>query len=384
MKKIYALINGKIILENNIIENKVLIFNEKIIDILNPNDLDKYPNVIPIDVKGNYISPGFIDIHIHGAGSSDAMDGTPEAIENISKTVAKTGTTSFLPATMTMDKQSIYKALDAIKKGMKNKTTGAKVLGAHLEGPFINEKYKGAQDSKYIMKPDYDFIKDYLDVIKIITLAPEMDNQYEFITKTKENTDIVLSIGHSNATYSEAKKAIKKGISHGTHLFNAMSPMHHREPGVVGAIFNTNTTCELIADKIHVHPELFQLILNIKGKNNLVLITDSMRAGGLKEGIYELGGQKVIVKDNSARLENNTLAGSVLTLNKAVKNILDNTKLNLNEAVKLVTLNPAKVIGIDDKKGSIAIGKNADITVFNKDFNIHLTIVEGNIAYNNL
>ncbi len=382
MSKPLGLVNGKIILEDKIIDDKVLVFNKKIIDILDLDTAKKDDNIQFIDVKGKYISPGFIDIHIHGAGGSDVMDGTIESIQNISSTIAKTGVTGFLPTTMTMDRESIYKALDTIRQALNKEMDGAKVLGTHLEGPFINEKYKGAQNSKYILKPNYDFIKDYTDIIKIITLAPEMDEGYSFIDKIKKHHDIVLSIGHSNANYEEAMKAIAHGISHATHIFNAMTPMHHREPGIVGAIFRSNITSELIADKIHVHPAIFQLLMDIKGLGKLILITDSMRAGCIKDGMYELGGQKVIVKDGSARLENDTLAGSVLTLNRAVKNIIEHTNTKLQEVIRLATLNPAKVIGIDDIKGSISIGKDADITVFDRNFDVHLTIVEGNIVYN--
>ncbi|KGG79490.1 N-acetylglucosamine-6-phosphate deacetylase [Caloranaerobacter azorensis H53214] len=384
MKKIYGLINGKIIYKDSIIEDKVLIFNEKIIDIADLQNIDRYENINLIDVEGKFISPGFIDIHIHGAGGSDIMDGTMESITNISNTIAKTGVTGFLPTTMTMDKDTMYGALNVVRQAMYLDIQGAKVLGVHMEGPFINEKYKGAQNAKYILKPDFEFIKEYLDIIKIITLAPEMDKEYRFLQKIKEYSDITLSIGHSNATYDEAKKAIKNGIKHATHLFNAMTPMHHRAPGIVGAVLRSNITCELIADKIHVHPAIFQILIDVKGIENLVLITDSMRAGCMKDGIYELGGQKVIVKNGSARLEDNTLAGSILTLNRAVKNVLENTSIKLYEVVKLVTQNPAKVIGIEKDKGSLDIGKDADITVFDEDLNIYFTVVEGKIVFNKL
>ncbi|WP_427337938.1 N-acetylglucosamine-6-phosphate deacetylase [Caloranaerobacter sp. DY30410] len=382
MKKIYGLINGKIIQEDSIVENKVLIFNKKIIDILDLQEIHRYKNIELIDVKGNFISPGFIDIHIHGAGGSDVMDGTIESIINISSTIAKTGVTSFLPTTMTMDRDTIYRALSTVRQAIYLDIQGAKVLGVHMEGPFINEKYKGAQNAKHILKPDFEFVEEYLNIIKIITLAPEMDEEYKFLRKIKDYSNITLSIGHSNATYDEAKKAIKSGIKHATHLFNAMTPMHHRDPGIVGAVLRSDITCELIADKIHVHPAIFQLLIDIKGIKNLVLITDSMRAGCMKDGIYELGGQKVIVKNRSARLEDNTLAGSVLTLNKAVKNILENTSIKLHEAIRLVTLNPARVIGIDKNKGSLNIGKDADITIFDQDLNIYFTVVEGNVVFN--
>ncbi|WIF94134.1 N-acetylglucosamine-6-phosphate deacetylase [Caminicella sporogenes] len=382
MNTVYGLTNGKIILGENVLEDKVLIFKDKILKIADKEDLIEYESIHLIDVNGNYISPGFIDIHIHGAGGSDTMDGTLNSIENISRTLVKTGVTSFLATTMTMSKKVIYGVLDTVRKAVNTDFKGAKVLGAHLEGPFISEKYKGAQNAKYIVSPDYDFVKGYTDIIKIITLAPEMDIEFKFIKKIKETGEnIVLSVGHSNATYEECINSIKEGISHGTHIFNAMSPMHHRMPGVVGAVLNSDVTCEIIADKIHVHPAIFQLLLKTKDIDKIILITDSMRAGAMKEGIYELGGQKVIVKDGQARLENNTLAGSVLTMNSAVKNFMEHTDINIQNVIKLATINPARVIGIDDKKGSLHEGKDADIVVFDKNFDIYLTVVEGNILY---
>lgn len=375
--------NGKIIAKDEILENKILLFNEKIIDIVDAVDFNE-KNVQLIDAMGSYVSPGFIDIHIHGAGGADLMDGTMESLETIAHTVTKCGVTSFLPTTMTMSKEHIYKALEVVKSYMKKRGKGARVLGAHMEGPFISKKFKGAQKEDYILKPNFDFIKDYLDVIKIITLAPEEDENLSFVKKVKnENSSnhITLSIGHTNATYSEAMEAIEAGISHSTHTFNAMTPLHHREPGVVGAAMRSDITSELIADTIHVHPELFKLFIDIKGEDKVVLITDSMRAGCIKEGIYDLGGQKVIVDSTSARLENGVLAGSILTLDKALKNILNYTTLTIPKAVALLSYNPAKVINMEDKKGSIDIGKDADITMFDHEFNILSTIVEGELVF---
>ncbi|MBI6874147.1 N-acetylglucosamine-6-phosphate deacetylase [Clostridium aciditolerans] len=382
-----AIINGRVILENCILEDKVVLFDTQIKGLINKIEFEKnvnegsYDGIDIIDAKGSYVSPGFIDLHIHGSGGRDAMDGEIEDLKVISQSIAQNGVTGFLPTTMTMSKDKIYKALDNIKEGMKLDLGGAKVLGAHMEGPFINPKYKGAQKEDYIIEPDYNFIKGYEDVIKIITLAPEKDNNSQFIKSIKENTNIVLSIGHSDATYEEAMESIEKGVSHATHLFNAMSPLNHRKPGVIGAVFNSNINCELIADKIHVHPGVFQTVVNIKGADKVILITDSMRAGCMKDGISELGGQKVIVKNNSARLENGTLAGSILTLNKAAKNMVENTNLNIYQAISMVSLNSAKDIGISDRKGSIEEGKDADIVIFDEEYNVSHTIVEGKTVF---
>ena len=383
-----AIINGKIIKRDCLIENEVVLFDNKIKDILDIAQFNniiknnKYGEIEVIDAKGNYISPGFIDLHIHGSAGKDTMDGSIEDLKVISKAISKNGVTSFLPTTMTMSKEKIYKALDTVKKGMKMDLGGAKILGAHMEGPFINENYKGAQKDDYILEPYYEFIKGYEDIIKIITIAPERDYNFEFIKSIKKNTNIVLSMGHTNATYEEAMEAIENGVSRATHLFNAMSPLNHRNPGVVGAVLESHINAEFIADKIHIHPGIFQLVLNVKGKDKVILITDSMRAGCMKDGISELGGQKVIVKNNSARLEDGTLAGSILTLNKAVKNIMENTTLKIYETIVLASLNAARDIGIDDKKGSIEIGKDADIIIFDENFDVKQTIVEGNILFN--
>ena len=375
-----SIINGKIVLKNGILENKVIVFDNHIIDIC-----DEVPNNCEvIDAKGNYVSPGLIDIHIHGCKGFDTMDEDEDAVEVISKGLAETGVTSFLPTTMTMSPERIYKAFDNIIKA-KNKTIeGAKILGAHMEGPFINKKYKGAQNPKYIYKPGFDFIKDYTDLIKIITYAPEVDTNFEFTKKIKKDTDIVLSIGHTDATYNTAKEAKDLGVTNITHLFNAMTPLNHRDPGVVGLALTSDMYCELISDKIHINKDLFKFVIDNKGKERLLLITDCMRAGCMHDGEYDLGGQTVYVKDNSARLASGNLAGSVLTLNKAVYNFKENTNLNIYEAINLASLNPAKSIKVDDKKGSLEIGKDADIVIFNEDMDCLTTIVEGDIIYNKI
>ncbi|HGT9368430.1 TPA: N-acetylglucosamine-6-phosphate deacetylase [Clostridioides difficile] len=375
-----CLINGKIILKNQILENKVLVFDEKIIDIADsvPKDCEV------IDADGKYISPGLIDIHIHGNMGKDTMDSTDESIETISKSIMRHGVTSFLPTTMTMDKEHVYDALEVIKKAQNRKLEGAQVLGAHLEGPFINENYKGAQNEKFIINSKYEFIKEYKDVIKVITYAPEKDIDFDFTREIKRCTDIVLSIGHSNANYDQAKEAINLGVTNVTHMFNAMTGLNHRDPGVVGAALTTNVYSELIADTIHINKDLFQFILNNKGKERLILITDSIEAGGLEDGNYSLGGQKVIVKGNEARLENGALAGNVLSLNKMVFNFLDNTNLKVNEAINLASLNPATSLGINDKKGSLEIGKDADIAVFDENLDCKMTLCLGDVVYKNI
>ena len=377
-------------MRDRIIHDNVIIFDKKIIDIINKDNFLQYKEnykqeykeeIQVIDAKGKYVSPGFIDIHIHGSGGYDTMDATQAALKTISTTIAANGVTAYLPTTMTMDRDSIYSALNAVREAMSLEIRGAKILGVHMEGPFINEKYKGAQKADNIIKPDYNIIKDYLDIIKIITLAPERDENHSFIKKVKDNSKITLSIGHSDASYEETIKAIEHGITHATHTFNAMTPLNHRKPGIVGAIFTSDITCELIADTIHVHPAIFNMLINIKHKDKIVLITDSMRAGCMKSGIYELGGQEVTVRNGAAKLQNGILAGSVLTLNKGVKNMLKHSGLEIYEAVAMATLIPAKVINVDNKKGSLEVGKDADIVIFDAEIDVFFTIVEGNVVF---
>jgi N-acetylglucosamine-6-phosphate deacetylase len=379
MVNVKAIVNGKIILEDEIVEGSALIYDEKIVNMVNNHEVGRFNVDSIIDAKGNYVSPGFIDLHIHGSGGYDTMDGTYEAQSIISKTIIKNGVTSYLPTTMSMSKECIKKALENIR-GISIKD-GARILGVHLEGPFINPKFKGAQREDYIIKPDYDFIKDYLDIIKIITFAPEMDEDFEFMDKMKKHGNVVLSMGHTNGTFEEAIRAIENGVNYGTHVFNAMSGLHHRKPGVLGALFSRDVYCELIGDTIHVHKGLFEVFIHINGKERVILVTDSMRAGSMECGEYELGGQRVIVDENSARLEDNTLAGSILKLNEAVKNIRDNTKYNIREVVNMATVNPAKAIGMYDKIGTIKRGKSADLVIFDEDINILKTIINGKVFY---
>ena len=383
-KNITCIKGGKIILENEVLVGKVLIFNDKIVDILDEENFAKKSSnheMKIIDAYGKYVSPGFIDIHIHGSGGKDTMDGEISDLKIISATIAKSGVTGFLPTTMTMEKVKLYKALDSVKLAMQENFKGARILGAHMEGPFISPKYNGAHDKEYILKPDFNFINDYIDTIKIITMAPEEDFQFTFIKRVKNNSDIVLAMGHSNSNYETALEAVGFGISNATHIFNAMRPFHYRDPGVVGAVLKSNISFELIADTLHIHPAVFQMLLNAKGKDQMILITDSMRAGFMNDGNWELGGQQVVVDNNSARLNDGTLAGSVLTLNKAVLNILKYTDLEIYEAVALASLNPARLINMDNFKGSIKIGKDADLIIFDEELKVEMSISEGKIIY---
>ncbi|MCP2239223.1 N-acetylglucosamine-6-phosphate deacetylase [Thermoanaerobacterium thermosaccharolyticum] len=373
------IINGRLLLDNNIVDGKdLLIEDNKIAAIGKGLSGD---NVI--DADGNYVSPGFIDIHIHGSAGFDTMDGTFDAINAISKSIAKRGTTSFLPTTMTEDKNKIKNAIKNVYEN-KNRVEGAEILGIHMEGPFINPKQKGAQDEKFILKPTIDnFFElggDYIDIVKLVTIAPEIDGSLELIKFLKEK-GIIVSVGHTDSTYDEVVAGFKAGITHATHVFNAMRGFHHREVGTLGAIFDLDISAELIADGIHSVFPAIRTLLKLKGKDNTNLITDAMMAANLSDGVYQLGGQDVYVKNGAARLKSGVLAGSTLTLDKAVKNILTNTDLSLYESVALASYNSAKVIGVQDRKGLIKEGYDADIIIFDDDIDIKKTIVGGKIVY---
>jgi N-acetylglucosamine-6-phosphate deacetylase len=374
-----AIVNANIIMDNKILEGHTLLFDERIVEIAEDYKINESELEEVIDAGDRYLSPGFIDVHIHGCLGSDTMDDNDSSILNISKGIVATGVTAFLPTTMTMEFSKIEKTIKRIRRLMSNEA-GASILGCHLEGPFISDEYKGAQDGRYIIKPDFSSIEGFSDVMKIITIAPEEEGSEEFIESCVRH-GIVVGIGHTKANYEQAMRAIHKGASHSIHTFNAMTPLHHRNPGVVGAVMDSSVSCELIADNVHVNPAVQRILLKVKGIEKIILVTDAMKACLLEDGEYDLGGQKVLVKGDEARLPAGNLAGSVLTLNRALKNFINNTGVSLNEAVRAVTENPARLLRISDRKGSISIGKDADLTLFDENFNIYRTYVKGKKVY---
>ena len=444
-----AIINGRLVLSDKVLDGGALLFNKKIIGIVSRETLDRsWQNEKSwqgeplglVDAEGAYVSPGFINLHIHGCAGADVMDAREDTLSVMSNFLVETGVTSFLPTTMTCEFPLINKALEQIRRHMtvmvrrreekheppltsvnkrnispgegsgmfseakdamqcvidgipkqkssaRTKLPGAKVLGAYLEGPFISSAYKGAQKEENIAEADFSLIEDFADVIKVAVLAPETLRQQpeklaEFMAGCAEN-NIIVSLGHSAADYDEAMQAIKAGASHVTHLCNAMTGLHHRLPGLVGAALDTDATCELIADDLHVHPAVQRIIYRTKGAAKLELITDSMRACGLPEGVSELGGQTVYVKDGEARLADGTIAGSVVTMNRAMDNFRKNTGASIPEIIRMVTENQAQELGLFEKIGSLCPGAAADITIFNEDFTVLYTFVDGCEVYKN-
>lgn len=332
------------------------------------------------------VVPGFIDQHIHGAKGYDAMDGTIEAISGIAEALPKEGTTAFLATTMTQSPKNINQALETVKeyKNMNN-AEGAEVLGVHLEGPFISTSHIGAQPLEYVAEPLVETFKKYQEVsgntIKLVSLAPEVEGADELI-KYLRNQNIVASVGHSAAGYDDVEKAVEAGITNVTHTYNAQKAYHHRDIGTVGAaLLIDSLNCEIICDIIHVSIPAIKMVIKNKPHTKVTLITDSMRAKQLEDGISELGGQTVIVKNGEARLENGALAGSVLLMNVAVKNVVERVGVPFIDVIDMATINPARNLGVDKEMGSIALGKKANLTVLDKDFSVVMTIRDGNVVY---
>ena len=376
-----CIVNGRLILKDSIAENMAIVFGDKIEKIAPLSDIDTSAYEV-IDAKGMFVSPGLVDMHIHGYLGADASDADAEGIKKMAQGIIKNGVTAWCPTTMTVSKAEIEAAFDAVRE-VKNSNSyyGSRILGVNSEGPFINAKKKGAQAEEHILKPDADFIEKHSDLVKLFTVAPEVEGAEECIEKVSKNTNVLISMGHTDATYEEAVEGIKKGVRHTTHLFNAMTALSHRSPGVVGAaLADGNVSTELIADTFHVNKGLFGLIAKIKG-DKLCLITDCIRAGGMPDGDYTLGGQPVHKEGIKCLMDDGTIAGSVLKLNEAVYNLYENSDLELFEAVNCASLNVAKALGEDKEIGSLEEGKRADIVIADEKFNVKTTILGGEIRY---
>ena len=348
--------------------------------------IGKLDDVEPIFDTDGVVLPGFIDEHIHGAGGADAMDGTEDALQTISEYVAKEGTTGFLATTMTQSPENIGKALKNVKTVReKGEYKGAEVLGVHLEGPFISPKHVGAQPLEYVAKPAPETFDKYNEIsggnIKVVTLAPEVEGGLDLV-KHLAKIGVVASIGHTGAKFSDVEAAVAAGATNVTHTYNAQTPLHHREAGVVGAaMLIDELNCEMICDTIHVSVPAIKIFVKNKPHDKFTLITDAMRAKGMPDGLSELGGQQVFVKNGEARLSDGTLAGSVLKMNVAVKNLVEKVGVSFTDAVDFASANPAKNLGLYDERGSIEVGKRADFAVMDKDYNILYTVIGGKVVY---
>lgn len=370
--------NIKAILPNEVKDISLSIKDGRIASIEEPKNEKSIAKTL-------YLAPGFIDEHIHGANGTDTMDATIDALANIAISLPQEGVTSFLATTMTMPKENIEKALLNIKEYRLKEREGARVVGCHLEGPFISPLHPGAQDPNAILKPDVALFDRWNtlsgNAIREVTIAYEEGGKEVLDYCVRHG--ITCSLGHSDCKSELVKEAVHGGLHSITHLFNAQRGFNHREPGIVGEAFLIDgLKTELIADLIHSSKDAVSLVFKNKKKEDIVLITDSTEGKFLKPGFYELGGQKVKIFDGVARLMNDTIAGSILSLNKALSNVRPLAKgYSLSELINLASLNPAKNLGIEKDYGSIEVGKMADFVLLDENFNVYMTIVGGKVAY---
>ena len=332
-----------------------------------------------VDGRGGILVPGFVELHIHGLGGVDCSDGRAETLSAMSRFLPRYGVTGFLPTVMTLDLDFMGGMTNLLAGGVEQ--PGARILGLHMEGPFISPAFKAVMDPRYLALPSPENVRRLLgahpEQIAMITLAPELPGALEM---ARSLPDICFSAGHSDASAEQARAAFDGGITHVTHLFNAMRPMHHREPGILGAaLTDSRVTCQLICDFVHIHPDMLRLALAMKGPKRICLVSDSMMAAGLGDGDYTLGGQRVFVRNGQARIEGGRLAGSTLTLDAALRNLVS-LGWPLEKVLPMLTSTPAREAGLAGR-GSLEVGNFADMVLLNDDLTVEKTWVEGRLCY---
>lgn len=343
-----------------------------------PTELPPGSDAQVIDARGGHLLPGFIDIHVHGAMGHELMDSTPEGLHQMARFYAQHGVTSFLPSTWAAPHSQTWRALEMISKLIGPVDNGATILGVHMEGPYLNAAKCGAQDPAAIRRADPPEARAYLDtgIVRYMSLAPEFPENHWLIEECVRR-GIAVALGHTEATYDQVKEAVRRGVRSVTHTFNAMTGLSHRQPGTVGAALTIpELSCELIADNIHIHPAVMKLLVNAKTPAGVTLITDAMRGAGLPDGDYQIDQRKVTVRDGAVRLPDGTLAGSTLTIDRALRNILSATGRPLDEIWPMTSWNAARLLGLDTK-GSLEPGKDADMVLLDTEFKVAKTIVGG-------
>ena len=357
---------------------------ERIYHVGPENQFDYSKTEKIIDVSDKYIVPGFIDLLVHGgAGGFGFSDESDQSIEKISDYFLRKGSTSLLASLHAKPKQALLDDLSRVGRYIKENPQ-SNIIGIHMEGPYLNSELKGAMNANYLWKPSISSFKEMWKAsektIKMMTISPELDRALDVIREASFH-GVVCSIGHSTASYEVVDLAIDNGAAHVTHMFNAMKPIHHRNPGVAtAALLRDELKIQLIADTYHVHPATMELLIKSKTPKGIVLITDSIRVGGMHEGEQtQFSDQKVTLSGDKAVMDDGTIAGSTLTLNKAIKNIIETTGIKITDAVRMATVNAAKVIKLD--KGILSSGKPADFVVLDKELNVEMTIMKGEIRY---
>jgi len=336
-----------------------------------------------LDATGCVVLPGFVDVHVHGGDGRDTMDADVEGLATMSAFFAEHGVADYMPTTMTSPHGDILAAVRAVAQAYDRNLGGARILGVHLEGPYISPAYPGAQPPDAIREPNLEEFNELTGAgpVRMITLAGEQPGAIELIKEARAQ-DVTVVVGHTNATYDQCMAAFEAGASQATHTYNAMTGLHHRRPGTLGAVLSTDDVyAELIADNIHVHPAAMNILARCKGPEHTVLITDAIRATGMAEGEYDLGGQTVTMRDGQCRLADGTLAGSVLTMEVALKNFMAASGWPLGKAWPTTSRTPAESVGLGDELGSIRAGYLADLVLLDRDLNVVATIVGGEVAY---
>jgi N-acetylglucosamine-6-phosphate deacetylase len=384
----YALRNAKIITPFRIVEpGSIIVDGKRIVNMGKDTDVDIPNGVRSFNLNGMMVVPGFVDLLVHGGnGAGFADDDDPDALRKISKFFFEHGTTGMLASLFSKKMDLLKNDMNRIADYIENHPD-SNIWGIHMEGPFINPAIKGAHKIEYLWEPSVEKWNELYESsrghIKLMTISPELKGNMEVIRKASSQ-GVVPSIGHTLALYDDIEKAIDNGAAHVTHMFNAMRPFHHREAGImVAALLRNELKVELIADGIHVHPIVMKLLHNIKRSGGIILVTDAIRASGMPDGEYHFMDQKILVKNKKAYLENGTLAGSTLTMENAVKTMVQDVEVPITDAVRMASLNGAKVLGVEHTKGILAVGKDADLVILDDDFVVQATIYEGSVKYQN-
>jgi N-acetylglucosamine-6-phosphate deacetylase len=376
------IVNARIVTPQGIVEQAWLHIRDGLIAEIGSGQPPELPNTNTFDAQGASLLPGFIDVHVHGGGGYDFMDTDLAGFAAITKFHAAHGTTGLLATTLTASREHLTAVLELAHTFKQESMPYAQVLGVHLEGPFVNVKWKGAQNPDHIVPPQPEWLEDWVErfpgTIKIQTLAPESEGALAYIRQLVGH-GIIPSCGHTDATYDQIVAAADCGLRHAVHTFNAMKPLHHREPGTVGAVLSDDRiVAEVIADGHHVHPAAIKIITRTKGTDNVILVTDAMAAAGMPDGDYDIGGLPVHMKCGVARLkENDSLAGSTLTIIAAVRYLTREVGVPLEDASRMASANPARQLGIEELTGSIEAGKRADLVLLDNELEIRKVWIGG-------